>query len=158
MEKCSNNHTPIHWDWEDAMTLKCPLCTERREIVTEEVDDYELENLRAVADELGNNVNSLEHIIDEKDENIAEKDEEINELKATISDLKVRISESVLGEMDRLKEKMEKLREEKNTIIIEKNHKLRNQENDLKVLENKVIPPHIPFEQYQKYLDERRER
>ncbi len=137
------------------MTLKCPICSEVE--TEEEVDESALETLRDDVDEAQSTINSLEYVIDEKDETISERDGEINDLKVTVKELTTRISESILGEVDRLKERLVQIRDEKNTIIIEKNYTIERKEDEVRALEGKVIPPHIPFEQYQKYLDERRQ-
>ncbi len=66
LEKCSDQHIEISWDWSDNLVLKCPLCTMRQEQVSE-----------------GDITNSERDIIN--------KEEEIEELEGKVEDLEERV-------------------------------------------------------------------
>ncbi len=149
-EKCSNQHVEIHWNWEDTL-MACPICTIRQEAVSNEELDAKEEDIR-----------SLEWDLEERDKDIEHLENTIKEHKDTIDALNIRIRQSVLGEIDRLGEKIEtlkKVNEEtvkiKERIIEQKNDIIDARERDLNMLERRVVPSHIPHEQYDKYLQEK---
>ncbi len=153
-EKCSNQHVEIHWNWEDTL-MACPICSLRQEAITDEEHNREL-------DAKEEDISSLEYDLEERDKDIESLEDTIKEHKDTINALNVRIRQSVLGEIDRLGEKintLKKVNEEnikiKERIIEQKNDIIDARERDLNMLERRVVPSHIPHEQYERYLREK---
>lgn len=153
IQKCSNQHVEISWDWASSLVLNCPICAMRREEEGKVYDEVE-----EIVEEKEEEIRKLEEIVEENEKTIGEKEE-------TIRGLEHRIESSVLGQIDRLRKEVvqneEMIREkekEKEEIIMGNEEVIRKKEREFSALTNRVIPAHIPYEQYEKFLAEQRRR